>query len=491
MPDLVRVLHSPYLPLIDLGVRKSNRRGELHAVIFDIVLPSDIQSTVFVDISYLSKMVHEEEILFDLGATFTISDVDFDSTEQVWNIRLIASDQGQNIITKEYIDYYREHTVNHSPTIRLGEFLIIIGQYEKAREYFQSLLKCEGDKRVHILYNLAWIDKCQGKYTDARTKLDQAYELEMENDNPSQHTLRNILMDSGSLHLVSNEAILALNCFLRANSMLSTAALLNNIGLAYRHKYQWDQALDYFNRALALDEKNWPDGHFQIGIILDNMGRMYNDLGHHRKALVYHLKGLKMKKKTLPADHLDIGVSLNNTGLNYDHLRIYDKALIFYQKALNIYQACLPEVHIELAILLDNMALAYRCQDQLKECFEYHHRALEIKERLHPPNWLTLAQTLHNLGVAHAEQNLQQDDTKALEYFHRSISMHQLNKSLESPAAAITFYEQGRLHQRREEYQLAFDLLIRALTIQQKVLKRNHPATWNTRNALMGLKIAI
>ena len=439
-------------------------------------------------------MVHEEEILFDLGTTFTISDVVFDSTAQVWNIRLIASDQGQNIVTKEYIDYYREHTGNHPPTVRLGEFLIIIGQYEKAREYFQSLLKCEGDKQVHILYNLAWIDKCQCKYADARTKLDHAYELEIEEDNPSQHVLRNILIDSGNLYLVLNEANLALNCFLRAESMLSTATLLNNIGLAYRHRYQWDKALDYFNRALALDGQNWPNGHFEIGIILDNMGRMYNDLGKYRKALAYHLKGLKMKKKTLPHDHMDIGVSLNNIGLTYDSLEIYDKALVFYKKALNIYQICLPEVHVELAILLDNMAIVYRWKDQFKESFEYHHRALEIKERLNPPNCLTLAQTLHNIGVAYAERNLnndRQDDTKAFEYFHRSISMHELNKSLESPAAATTFYEQGRLHERREEYQLAFDLLIKALTIQQKVLKRNHPATWRTRDALIGLKIAI
>jgi tetratricopeptide (TPR) repeat protein len=201
-----------------------------------------------------------------------------------------------------------------------------------------------------------------------------------------------------------------------------------------------------------------------------------------------------MKQQTLPNDHMDIGISFNNVGFTYDNLEMYDKALIYYRRALEIYQMCLPKYHIELGILLDNMAIAYRFKNQFKECFEYHHQALDIKEHLNPLNFLTLAQTLHNIGVAYADRtvnNDQQDDVKAFEYFHRSISMHESNKSLQSPDAANTFYEQGRLHERRQEYQSAFDLLIKALTIQQTMLKRNHPATWKTRDALIGLKIEL
>ena len=139
---------------------KSNRRGEIHAVIFELVLPSDLQSIVFADISYLSKMIDEQEVLFDLGTTFVIYDVIYDDIEEIWNVRLTGSNKGQDIVTKEYIDYYREHTVFSSPTIKLGEFLIAVGQYEKAREYFESQLNCNYDDEVHILYNLAWIDKC-------------------------------------------------------------------------------------------------------------------------------------------------------------------------------------------------------------------------------------------------------------------------------------------------------------------------------------------
>lgn len=115
-----------------------------------------------------------------------------------------------------------------SPTIKLGEFLIVIGQYEKARIYCKSLLNCDYDDddndEVHILYSLAWIDRCQSRYTDARIKLDRAYQLKNDKNFPSQNTLRNIIIDSGSLHLTINEPNLAMNCFLQANEMTSTSA---------------------------------------------------------------------------------------------------------------------------------------------------------------------------------------------------------------------------------------------------------------------------
>ncbi|CAF5031912.1 unnamed protein product, partial [Rotaria sp. Silwood1] len=195
------------------GVSTSRRRGKIHAVIFELVIPSDVQSIVFADISYLSKMIDEQEFLFDIGTTFIVLDVTYADVEQTWIIRLIGSDQGRNIVSKEYIEFYREHTKYLSPMIKLGEFLAIVGR-------------------------LAWIDQCQGKYKDAQAKLDLAYELEDQNGSPCQQMLRNIIVDNGTIHLLMGQPNLALNCYLRADKMGSSSAIFNNIGLAYRQKQQ-------------------------------------------------------------------------------------------------------------------------------------------------------------------------------------------------------------------------------------------------------------
>ncbi|CAF3925740.1 unnamed protein product [Rotaria sp. Silwood1] len=252
------------------GVSTSRRRGEIHAVIFELVIPSDVQSIVFADISYLSKMIDEQEFLFDIGTTFIVLDVTYADVEQTWIIRLIGSDQGRNIVSKEYIEFYREHTKYLSPMIKLGEFLAIVGR-------------------------LAWIDQCQGKYKDAQAKLDLAYELEDQNGSPCQQMLRNIIVDNGTIHLLMGQPNLALNCYLRADKMRSSSAIFNNIGLAYRQKRQWEKTLEFFNKALARHQQDWPNGHYRIGITLDNIGRVYNAQGKYRTALKFHLRGLKMK----------------------------------------------------------------------------------------------------------------------------------------------------------------------------------------------------
>jgi hypothetical protein len=119
----------------------SKRRGELHAVIFELELPTNLKSVVFTDISYMSKMIDEQEVLFDIGTIFIVTSVTFDNVEQNWVIRLTGTDKGRDIATKDYIDFYRERMSALTPTIKLGEFLIIVGQYEKARVYFNDLLK--------------------------------------------------------------------------------------------------------------------------------------------------------------------------------------------------------------------------------------------------------------------------------------------------------------------------------------------------------------
>ncbi|CAF3830781.1 unnamed protein product [Rotaria sp. Silwood1] len=345
------------------GVSTSRRRGEIHAVIFELVIPSDVQSIVFADISYLSKMIDEQEFLFDIGTTFIVSDVTYADVEQTWIIRLIGSDQGRNIVSKEYIEFYREHTKYLSPTIKLGESLAIVGRYDQARDHFNGLLKVDYENAVHILYSLAWIDQCQGKYKDAQAKLDLAYELEDQNGSPCQQMLRNIIVDNGTIHLLMGQPNLALNCYLRADKMGSSSAIFNNIGLAYRQKRQWEKTLEFFNKALARHQQDWPNGHYRIGITLDNIGRVYNAQGKYRTALKFHLRGLKMKQLTLPEDHKDIGISFNNIGLTYGYLEKYDKALMYYMRAVDIYKMCLPEIHREQGILFDNIALTYRLKD--------------------------------------------------------------------------------------------------------------------------------
>jgi tetratricopeptide (TPR) repeat protein len=468
----------------------SKRRGELHAVVFELELPASLKSFVFADISYMSKMIDEQEILFDIGTTFIVTSVAFNDVEQNWVIRLTGTDKGHDIVTKEYIDFYRERMNALTPTIKLGEFLIIVGQYEKARVYFNDLLKLHDQDDVYILYKLAWIDKCQGKYRQAREKLDCAYDKENTNDLPSQQKLRDILNDIGTLHVVMDEHEQALNYYQQAVKISSSPAVFNNIGLAYKIQGRYKEALEYFNKAHEVSNREWPSGHYDIGITLDNIGQTYNYQGEYLKALDYHLKALHLKQQTLPDYHMDIGISLNNVGFTYNNLGEYDEALTYYHRALQVYQQCLPEIHLEIAMLLDNMATVYYYQSQYSKGLEYLYKALHIEEHIEPINRMTLGRTLNNLGVTLVAHKLNDEDNdkEALDCFRRALAMYEANGSANSSDAAISLYQQGKLHHRRKEYYQAHELYEQALNIQRSVLPENHSATLKTQATLIQLK---
>ena len=65
----------------------------------------------------------------------------------------------------------------------------------------------------------------------------------------------------------------------KAAEIKSTPELLNNMGLAYQGQERYADALKYFNEAIDLYNKEWPDQHYAIGTTLDNIGQSYNTQG--------------------------------------------------------------------------------------------------------------------------------------------------------------------------------------------------------------------
>ena len=84
----------------------------------------------------------------------------------------------------------------------------------------------------------------------------------------------------------------AIECFEIAQSLEPSASSLHNVGLIYYETGQFDKALNYHNRVLALYKKlgNQKD----IADSLINLGNVYDDLGQFDKAL-NHLRN-EMKK---------------------------------------------------------------------------------------------------------------------------------------------------------------------------------------------------
>ena len=132
----------------------------------------------------------------------------------------------------------------------------------------------------------------------------------------------------------------------------SIATSLNNIGLIYKNKGEFDEALIYFQKSLKIrcrifsvnESQLETEGNVDIAQSLNNIGVIYYNKGEFDQALVYYQKALKIRCRIFDIDESEIEIqgnasiaqSLNNIGSVYYYKGNYDEALIYYYKSFKI-----------------------------------------------------------------------------------------------------------------------------------------------------------
>ena len=81
------------------------------------------------------------------------------------------------------------------------------------------------------------------------------------------------------------------------------AAIYNNLGLAYNQKGEYDKAVEYYEKSLALKLKALGAEHPSVGTTYFNMGTAYADKGDKAKAMAYLLKAKAIRMKKLGPEH--------------------------------------------------------------------------------------------------------------------------------------------------------------------------------------------
>ena len=109
---------------------------------------------------------------------------------------------------------------------------------------------------------------------------------------------------------------------------------LNSIGVIYSKKGEYDQTLNYFNRALELREELGDKN--KIASSLNNVGTIYQRKGEYDQALDYFSRALKIYEEL--GNKESIGISLNGIGIYYYFEGKYEKAIEYLEKSIHIQQ---------------------------------------------------------------------------------------------------------------------------------------------------------
>ncbi|CAF0912161.1 unnamed protein product [Didymodactylos carnosus] len=304
-------------------------------VIFEIDLKDNLDNVVFADISRLSYIQDEEEILFDLGTIFRLSTISYDNTRRLYIVKVTVENDIEQLYNRnDFIKDRRQvlELIKQSDrlNIEFGFLLSHMGLHKKAIPYYESLLEMQSINEDEDVKYLIY------------TYLIEAYLYLDQSD---------IALKYADLILKSNyTAVNSADCYFR-------------IGLIYV-RTDYENATQYFLKGLTLFEED-----------KDNLEIL--SLLHHEMGIVY----LFSKDYLLSAFDPDIGVLYSSIALLFLEIKDYDKTLDYCYKALEIYKLYLPINHQNYSYGFGLLARAYYEQGNVDLCIEYSKKYLQLEDK--------------------------------------------------------------------------------------------------------------
>jgi tetratricopeptide (TPR) repeat protein len=179
----------------------------------------------------------------------------------------------------------------------------------------------------------------------------------------------------------------------------------NNLGSAYKALGEYERAIAYYEQALASDLLTYGEGHPDVAIDRNNLGSAYYALGEYERAIGYFEQALASDLLTYGEDHPKVATSRNNLGSAYQALGEYARAIAYFEQALASDLLTYGEDHPDVAIRRNNLGGAYQALGKYKRAIAYYEQALSIFEQRLGEDHPNTKAVSANLVIAQAERN--------------------------------------------------------------------------------------
>jgi len=233
---------------------------------------------------------------------------------------------------------------------------------------------------------------------------------------------------------------------------------LSNLGLGHRYKGNYYEAMVFQQKALDAARKLQSDPDIvqeynRIGIIYKNLG-LYND------ALEYFLKAITILEKIGDTNDGDIANLYNNLGNVYRKRGDLELALEFFFKTLKINKDLGDKEGY--AYILNNIGNIYADLEIYDQALDYHKQSLEAKKDL--GNKYGISTSMKNIGDIYL--NIEKPE-KALEYYRQFQTLSSEINDKNGIASSMT--DIGRAFIALKNYTMAEEYLFSALKIKNDI----------------------
>ena len=177
------------------------------------------------------------------------------------------------------------------------------------------------------------------------------------------------------------------------------AAAVNDLGLLYRDKGDYDQSERLLRESLAMERRLLGDKHPELALSLNNLALVLRRKGDLAGAEATYRQALAMQRELLGNAHPDVANTLNNLAFV-----VYDRgdvggALKAEGDSLEIYRQLFPHDNPDVARIMNRIGYWYIERRDYTTADRYLEDALAMRRRVFGASHPEIASSLVNVGI--------------------------------------------------------------------------------------------
>lgn len=177
------------------------------------------------------------------------------------------------------------------------------------------------------------------------------------------------------------------------------AAAVNDLGLLYRDKGDYDQSERLLRESLAMERRLLGDKHPELALSLNNLAQVQQLKGNLAAAESTFRQALAMQRALLGDVHPDVANTLNNLAFvlaDQDEVR---GAVQAEGESLAIYRKLFPGDNPDVARTMNKLGYWFTATGDYVSADRYLEGALQMRRRLFPASHPDIASSLVNVGI--------------------------------------------------------------------------------------------
>ncbi|CAF3588064.1 unnamed protein product [Rotaria sp. Silwood1] len=295
----------------------------IQRIMFEIDIDTRIQNTkAYASIRHLSNFYDENEVLIMLGSIFKIKSVIYNKKEQMWIAHLVMCSE-DDFELRDLLKQIKKET--KAGVTSVGFLLYRQGKFDKAKIFFLQLLH----NKSLSLNNYDLVNCFRGLGSTERGLKDyDAALLYHRMELWFVKKLNNSLAVAKTYYIIAqtyfckNYYDLALGYSIKALVLLlfdnhdeECVYIYHIIAMIYRERKQFDLSYKYQKKTLNIQKHLLTKNHPELGITYQNVAIIFDGMKNYQQANDYYNRALSIFHKSCPQDHPNIKAIENKLSL--------------------------------------------------------------------------------------------------------------------------------------------------------------------------------